>query len=129
MRLLVLAVSSILLAGCSGGGGSDDPPTSAPSAPSTSASGKSSAPKPSATEPQCATIWRVGQVLPKEYTTCVSGGQPAEQEVTDCQDGSVLVVYRDEFYATTGTKIVRPDVAPLQDTEEFAAAYSSCTGE
>ena len=79
--------------------------------------------------PDCAEIWKSGATLPEDYTQCVEDGAYGPQEVTKCQDGTKLVAYADAYYAVTGGPISKPDVAPMQDTEEYGKAYSACTGE
>ena len=79
--------------------------------------------------PDCADIWKSGATLPDDYTQCVEDGAYGTQEVTKCQDGTKLVAYADAYYAVTGGPISKPDVAPMQDTEEYGKAYSACTGE
>lgn len=132
MHLLTLATATALLlvGGCTSGGSSDDAaggsagtPGGSPAAPTPSAS----ASKPAGAE--CDAIWQAGKTLPADYTSCVTDGATGAQDVTKCTDGSSLIVFRDAFYAVTGRKIVAPDVAPLQDTEEFGAAYAACIGE
>jgi len=44
-------------------------------------------------------------------------------------NGTRLVVFVDAYHVITGGKISKPDVAPLQDTPEFAKVYTACTGE
>jgi hypothetical protein len=131
--MLVTTTAVLLLGGCSSGGDSDtsdgasgggDP---APTSSTPTASGSATSDTPSG--PDCDDVWRAGEVLPEGYTTCVADGSEATQDVVECTDGSSLVVYLDSFYAVTGQEIVEPDVAPLQDTDEFGAAYSACTGE
>lgn len=126
-----MVLASLLLAGCSAGSGSDSTPQSGATPPgATGTPGTTtSKPKPAPTGPECNTIWKVGQKLPSDYTVCIVDGQTGEQEVIDCQDGTSLVVYRDEYYAITGEAVVEPDVAPLQDTSAYGATYSRCTGE
>ncbi|MET0931801.1 MAG: hypothetical protein ABWX74_19945 [Aeromicrobium sp.] len=127
MRRITLATVTalLILGGCSSGGDSDGPATSDDRASTPSASTDVPAPP----EPDCDTVWRAGETLPADYSSCVSDGAAGPQDVTECLDGSSLVVYLDSFYAVTGGEIVEPDVAPLQDTDEFGAAYSTCTGE
>lgn len=132
---LILASAVLLLAGCTsgsdsdggsdggtggGGGGVADP------TPSTSAASPTAG---AVSGPDCDAVWKAGAVLPADYGSCVADGEEAVQDVTACTDGTSLVVYLDSFYAITGQKIVEPEIAPLQDTDEFGAAYSSCTGE
>ena len=131
MTRLVLLIASIMLAltGCTsseGGsaGGPDD--QSKPIEPEQTATPTGT---PAPTGPDCADIWKVGATLPSTYTRCVTDGSYAVQEVTRCDDGSRLVAYDDEYFAVTGKAVSRPDVAPMQDTDEFARAYSACTGE
>ncbi|MET0449861.1 MAG: hypothetical protein ABW004_15715 [Aeromicrobium sp.] len=130
MRRIMLATVTalLLLAGCSSGGDSDG--STASNEPSSTVSPSATADTPTAASgPDCDDVWRAGQVLPADYTSCLDGGAAGTQDVTECTDGTSLVVYLDSFYAVTGEKIIEPDVAPLQDTEEFGAAYSACTGE
>ena len=143
MRRLTLAIVTtvLLLAGCTSGSdseganASDGSNGSGGSADSSDSSGGAD-PAPSAsktpdvpTGPECDTVWKAGAVLPADYATCVSDGEAGVQDVTPCQDGTSLIVYLDRFYAVTGQKIVEPDDAPLQDTDEFSAVYTACTGE
>lgn len=132
MRRLTLATVTaiLLLAGCSSGDGSDgagDSDSDATAAPQSSGSTSASPQVPS--DPECDEVWKAGKTLPEDYTTCVEDGEPVEPDAVACTDGSSLVVHRDSLYAVTGGTIVEPDVAPLQDTEEFGEAYTTCTGE
>ena len=140
MRRLTLAIvtSVLLLGGCTSGSDSDGPSGADASNGSGGSDGSSDAadPAPSAsktpdvpTGPECDTVWKAGAVLPADYATCVSDGEAGVQDITPCQDGTSLIVYLDRFYAVTGQKIVEPDDAPLQDTDEFGAVYAACTGE
>ncbi|MGA8987071.1 hypothetical protein [Aeromicrobium sp.] len=122
---LLVAAATLILTGCTSSDRVSDKPES-PDAPSSSTT---SAKPPGATGPDCADVWKVGATLSPTYTSCLSDGAPGVQEVTRCDDGSRLVAYDDQYFAVTGRKISRPDVAPMQDTEEFAQAYSDCTGE
>lgn len=124
-RLAILTLTAlVLLGGCTSsddkGGKGADKDTSEPSATKTT---------PAPTGPDCADIWKAGLTLPEDYTRCVQDGAYGLQDVTECRDGSTLVVFSDTMYAVTGSPISKPDVAPLQDTEEFGLAYTSCTGE
>ena len=121
-RFVLLAVTTVLLlGGCNSAsddnhkyndGGTDSAtPSAAPSGPS------------------CDDIWQAGNILPKDYTSCLQDGAAIEQEVTKCKDGTKLVAYSDAYFAITGGKISKPKVAPMQDTEEFGKAFTACTGE
>jgi len=124
-RLAIVAVTALLLlTGCTSsdggdgkGGGKDG---TKPSAGATKAAPQG---------PDCADIWKTGATLPDDYTRCVEGGAYGAQDVTKCQDGTKLVAYADTYYAITGGPLSKPDVAPMQDTEEYGKAYSACTGE
>jgi hypothetical protein len=140
MRRLTLAIVTtvLLLAGCTSGSDSEGAIPSDGAASSDGSSGSSDADDPAPSEsttpdvptgPDCDAVWKAGAVLPADYGTCVSDGEAGVQDVTPCKDGTSLVVYLDSFYAVTGQKIVEPEVAPLQDTDEFGATYSACTGE
>lgn len=125
-RLALLTVTTLLaLAGCtgSGGGGSEDPGGS-----DGATSPSSSTTKPP-TGPDCADVWKAGATLPKNYSACVTGGVRGAQEVTKCDDGSKLVAFADAYFAITGGRITKPDIAPMQDTPEYGKAYTACTGE
>ena len=133
-RLLITTASALLLlAGCtsdaepdgSDGSGGAAPETSSPAAGSSSAT---PAP-PGAAAPDCDDVWQAGKTLPRDYTTCLDGGEPSTPDVVACTDGSSLVVHLDTFYAITGRRVVEPDVAPLQDTDQFGEVYAACTGE
>ena len=126
-RLVLLTVTTLfLLAGCTssddkGDGGTGDGKDSAePSATQTT---------PPPTGPDCSGIWKNGATLPDDYTRCVDNGAYGPQDVVECQDGTKLVAYADVYYAITGGRISKPDVAPMQDTPEYGKAYSACTGE
>lgn len=130
MRRLTLATVAtvLLLAGCTSGEGSDD--TAAAPAPDTSGSPTTATSTPKdEPAPECDEVWKAGNKLPADYTTCLEDGQTAASDVVPCVDGSSLVVHLDTFYGITGHKISEPDVAPLQDTDEFGEAYATCTGE
>ncbi|MEV7396606.1 hypothetical protein [Aeromicrobium sp. NPDC092404] len=123
-RLAIVTLTAlVMLGGCTSsddkGGGSSDG-TAKPSATTST---------PAPTGPDCADIWKAGLTLPKDYTKCVEDGAYGLQDVTECQDGSRLVVFSDTLFAVTGEPISKPDVAPLQDTEAFGLAYTACTGE
>lgn len=123
-RLAILTVTTLLLlAGCTssddkGGDGGKD--SAKPSATKTT---------PAPTGPDCADIWKDGETLPEDYTRCVDDGAYGPQDVTECEDGTQLVAFADMYYAVTGGPISKPDVAPMQDTEEYGEAYAACTGE
>lgn len=122
-RLAILTVTALLLlTGCtsSDGKGDDDKDSSKPSATKTTAA---------PTGPDCASIWKAGATLPDDYTKCVDNGAYGTQDVTECEDGTKLVAFSDAFFAITGGPISKPKVAPMQDTPEYAKAYSACTGE
>ncbi len=57
------------------------------------------------------------------------GGTVGPQDAVTCLDGTSLIVFDDRFWAVTGQQVVEPDDAPLQDTDEYGAAYVTCTGE
>ena len=124
-RLALIAVTAlVLLAGCNSSdskGASDDHTT--PSATPTTTTTEA----PSG--PACKDIWKAGATLPADYASCVEDGAYGSQDVTKCQDGTKLVVYFDAYYAVTGGTILKPKVAPLQDTEDFGKVYRDCTGE
>lgn len=122
-RLAILTVTTLLvLAGCTSSdkGGDDGKDSAKPSATKTTAAPKG---------PDCASIWKDGATLPEDYTQCVEDGAYGTQDVTECEDGTRLVVYSDTYYAITGGPISKPDVAPMQDTEQFGTAFAACTGE
>jgi len=119
-RLVLIALTAFLLvAGCSSDSdGASDKPKPTPTAESAGPSG-----------PACVGIWKAGATLPEDYESCVDGEALGSQDVTDCQDGTKLVVYADAYYAVTGGTITKPKVAPLQDSEEYGTVWADCTGE
>lgn len=127
-RLALLTVAVVLLlAGCTSSSdkGSDDNDGAG-----TGASGKPSASAtPAPTGPKCADVWKDGEALPDDYTQCLDGKAYGAQDVTECEDGTQLIAYADEFFAITGGPISQVEVAPMQDTEEFGTAFATCTGE
>ena len=119
-RLAPVILTVLLLTGCDGGsqdkaGGKTDGPTS------------SATPRP--TGPACDGIWKAGETLPEDYTSCVLDGAIAVQEVYECKDDTLLVAFNDSMYAVTGGKILEPEIQPFQDTEEYGKVYAECTGE
>lgn len=135
-RLLMLTASTVLLAACStgsdSGGSADAEPTGRESGKATApaADGSSSrSPEAAPTGPDCDDVWKDGERLPADYESCVADGVAGEADVVKCQDGSRLITYADQFFAVPGQPISQPEDAPIQDTEEYSAAYASCTGE
>lgn len=124
---LLTAAAVLLLAGCtsSSDGGSDG--TAGKGAEASSTPSATTTPAP--TGPDCADVWQDGEKLPDDYTQCLDGKAYGMQDVTQCEDGSQLVAYADEFFAVTGGPITKVEVAPMQDTEEFGTAFATCTGE
>lgn len=122
--LLVLTVAILGLAGCSSG--SDDDAGAKPSDSDTSSSSPSGKAGPG---PACADIWKAGATLPADYDTCYVNGTKAVQDVIECDDDTRLVVYDNEMFARTGTEIVRPKEAPLQDLPAYSKAYAACTAD
>lgn len=125
-RLAILTVTALLvLAGCTSSDGNGDGDGGGNDSAKPSATKTSAAP----TGPDCAEVWKNGATLPEDYTKCVEDGAYGVQDVTECEDGTKLVAYADAYFAVTGGPISKPDVAPMQDTEEFGTVYASCTGE
>ncbi len=116
----------VLLLSVSACGGSDDPkgsdkPTVTPSATLTT--------DPVSGLPACDGVWKSGQTLAKAYKGCSRTGAKPSEDKTKCKNGTTLIVFDEMFYAVTGGKIVKPRIAPLEDTPEFGTVYSACTGE
>jgi hypothetical protein len=130
-RLLPVLLATLLLAGCSGSSGSSGSGSAGAGSDggdggTTSATSGTPAP-PSA--PECDSIWKAGRTLPADYAGCAEDGANGTEETVECKDGTRLVAYDDTFYARTGGRIVEPELAPMQDTDEFSAAYADCTGD
>ena len=124
-HVLLAALSALVLAGCTtsdtdGGLGAD--PSTQPRA-----TGSATSPTPVPTGPDCATVWKAGDVLPRDYALCVEDGAAGVQDVTECQDGPPLVVFDDELFGRPGEEIQAPSASPVQDTEEYGDAYRECT--
>lgn len=79
--------------------------------------------------PDCSDIWKTGETLPEDFEGCIVDGREATIDTFECTDGSRLIVAEDLMFARTGGEIFKPDVSPLQDTEEYGKAYAECTGE
>jgi len=131
LSLTTVCLMTLLLAGCTTAGSENDGGSGADSS-STSdtgetggAGGDSSAP----VSPPCDDVWKAGETLPDDYTACAAGSAAGPQDVTECLDGTQLIVFDDSVWAVTGDKVVQPDVSPVQDTEDYGAAYAECTGE
>ncbi len=131
MRRLTLATVTavLLLAGCSSGNSSADDDTADTPTPERSARTSATASPQDPSAPRCEEIWKAGETLSKDYTACVEDGTAVSPDAVACTDGRSLIVHRDTFYAITGSEIVEPEIAPLQDTDEFGKAYGKCTGE
>lgn len=126
LRPALLGAAILLaIAGCT----SDDSPNRDGSDPTATPSTSSSSTAAQPAGPDCADIWQAGETLPTNYTECVAGGVVGDQDVTECKDGTSLIAFANTFYAVTGGEIRKPDVAPMQDTEEYGNAFSACTGE
>lgn len=89
----------------------------------------SAAPEDVPDGPDCARVWRAGEVLPTDYDLCVQDGVAGVQDVTECVDGPPLIVFDDELFARPGEEVQAPTASPVQDTEEFGAAYAECTDD
>ncbi|MEO6604657.1 MAG: hypothetical protein ABIN55_03495 [Aeromicrobium sp.] len=122
-RIALVTLTVALLAGCSGG--SDDKKDGSKDGSKDATA--SATPKP--TGPPCAGIWKAGATLPETYKTCVLDGVNPEQEVYECTDSTKLISFNDVMYAVTGGKIVKPEIQPFLDTEEYGKVYAECTGE
>ncbi len=83
---------------------------------------------PAKSLPGCTTIWEVGKDLPENYEGCGSDDSTLSTAVK-CDDGSLLVIYEEVYWAHTGGEIKKTEVAPLQDTEEYSKAYQACKGD
>jgi hypothetical protein len=128
----LIATALLLLAGCTSsdsGGTSGDGDESGTGSGASSDKPSASATTKAPTGPDCADVWKAGATLPEDYSTCVADGAYGVQDVTKCQDGTRLVAFADSYYAVTGGRIRKPDVAPMQDTEEYGQAFAACTGE
>lgn len=117
----VAALSTACTSSESGRGPGPDDSTPSTSAKSTRA--------PEVAGPDCADVWKAGKTLPADYTECDAGTTQGRQVVTKCLDDTRLVLYNDALWGVTGGKVVGSDVFPVQDTEAYGAAYSTCTGE
>ncbi|MCW2829741.1 MAG: hypothetical protein JWP31_433 [Aeromicrobium sp.] len=130
-RLPLLAATALLMGACSSSGGDDRSDDGTPDRNVSSASPSSSGPpaSPSATGPDCNDVWKAGKTLPADYEGCLADGRPGSQETYACNDGTTLVAFQDSFYGVTGGKIVRPELSPMQDTEQYGAVFRACTGD
>lgn len=129
MPRIVIAVLTVLLlvAGCSSS--SDDGKKPGDTDGSTSGAPSTSGSAPAPKGPDCADVWKDGATLPANYVGCVEDGKAGRQETVTCKDGSTFVAFSDIYYAVTGGKIHKPEVAPMQDTKEYGKAYTACAGD
>ena len=128
----LVTVTALLLAACTSGSsdsssGDDTTATATAAVPASPTAAESTTPPP--TGPECVDVWAAGRTLPADYDQCVTNGVFGPQDVIPCEDGSKLVTFDDSLYAVTGGRIVEPSASPLQDTDEYGAAYADCTGE
>ena len=109
MRIALVALSLVFLAGC---GGSDEP-SSEPSGVIKSSTKPNEpgsefltpVPEKSAEAlPECSEVWAEGTTLPAEYAGCrIAGGGIDQGAEYACTDGKgELIAYNDQFFARVG---------------------------
>jgi len=109
MRIALVALSLVFLAGCGDGG----EPTSEPSGVIQSSTKPNEpgsefltpVPKESAEAlPECSEVWVVGKTLPADYKGCrIAGGGIDQGAKYACTDGrGELIGYNDQFFARLG---------------------------
>jgi hypothetical protein len=109
MRIALVAVSLVFLAGC-GDGGEPTPEPSDVIQSSTKPSEPGSeflTPVPTESAealPECSEIWAVGKTLPSDYKGCrIAGGGIDQGAKYACTDGKgELIGYNDQFFARLG---------------------------
>jgi len=113
MRIAVVALSLLLVAGCGRGGGE---PESEPTGVITSST-KSSEPgsefltpipdKSAEALPECSEVWVEGNTLPTDYAGCrIAGGGIDQGAKYPCSDGKgELIDYNEQFFARRGGTI------------------------
>lgn len=109
MRIAVVALSLLLVAGCGGGG----EPTSGP----TGVAQNTADPKQPGSEfltpvpaekadamPECSEVWVEGNTLPNDYAGCrIAGGGIDQGAKYPCTDGKgELIGYNEQFFARLG---------------------------
>ena len=74
--------------------------------------------------PACSDVWSEGTVVPADYTGCEEAGSLQPLEATDCDDGTALTTFADEYFAVLGEKVQ----AGGPDSAAYADALKACQG-
>jgi len=75
--------------------------------------------------PACATVWKAGTRLARDYDGCMAGGDFVAVDQEPCSFGQRLVRYGDHFYAVRGGPVNRT-TAPLAKDRDYRGAVPSC---
>lgn len=77
--------------------------------------------------PRCASVWRDGARIPRDYQGCVEDGDLVERDVLGCSSGQRLVRHADRFYGVLGGP-VQEVAGPLDSSREYTAVVRACRG-
>jgi hypothetical protein len=113
----VAALAILALAGCGDEGAT-------PRADSSSAKPTAS-PSASSGAPDCASIWKGGDELPRSYDGCNSDAGFVASDKLGCSSGQRMVRYGDHFYAVPGGTIHETE-SSLEDDRGYRVAVKSC---
>jgi hypothetical protein len=131
--LVVLALPMALVSACGGDSTStaaDPAPTTAPASTSeasldpspTEAAGT---PAPAGTK-SCASVWRVGNQIPRSYKGCAQDGALLVADNLPCSSGQTLVRYDEQYFGVAGGTIFRAD--KLNRDRRYLDMVASCRG-
>jgi hypothetical protein len=85
----------------------------------------STSPSASSGAPDCASIWKGGDELPRSYDGCNSDEGFVASDKLGCSSGQRMVRYGDHFYAVPGGTI-HETKSPLEDDRRYRVAVKSC---
>lgn len=77
--------------------------------------------------PACSEVWVAGQTLPADYEGCMNGGTLEAAASFNCEDGSSLFQFEDDFWAFGGQEI-HEEAGGAASAEAYSEAYAACNG-
>lgn len=77
--------------------------------------------------PKCSDVWVAGETLPEDYEGCMDGDTLEAAASFNCEDGSSLFQYADDFWAFGG-KEIHEEAGGVASAEPYKEAYATCQG-
>lgn len=77
--------------------------------------------------PECAEVWRAGEILPRGYKGCMLDSNPVAVDALTCSSGQRLLRHENAFYAVRGGTI-REAVDGFTVDAGYRSAVASCRG-